>query len=78
MAKTGALSRVTAKGQATVPASVRAKLGIKPGDTVAFEVKGDTVTLRKVEILDPGFLALASRAFDDWNTPEADEAFKDL
>ena len=78
MARQGLISRVTTKGQATIPGAVRKRLGIRPGDTVAFEIKGKVVTVKKVDTLDPGFLALASRSFEDWNSPEADEAFKDL
>jgi len=28
--------------------------------------------------LEPDFLALQQQAFSDWNTPEADDAFRDL
>jgi antitoxin PrlF len=38
---------VTVKGQATIPAEIRARLGIKPGDRVRFELNGDTATIRK-------------------------------
>ncbi len=38
----------------------------------------ETVTLRRAEKLDPGFLRLATESFEDWNTPEAEDAFRDL
>jgi AbrB family looped-hinge helix DNA binding protein len=41
-------SRVTAKGQATIPKEIRERLGIKPGDRVAFILRGDEVILRPV------------------------------
>ncbi len=37
------ISKVTSKGQATIPKEIRERLGIKPGDRVAFVVRGDTV-----------------------------------
>ena len=37
---------VTQKGQVTIPAEVRSRLGLKPRDKVRFEVKGDVATLR--------------------------------
>jgi antitoxin PrlF len=37
---------VTQKGQVTIPAEVRKKLGLKPGDKVRFEMKGDLVTIK--------------------------------
>ena len=39
-------SPVTQKGQVTIPQEIRSRLGIKPGDRVAFELNGDQVTLR--------------------------------
>ena len=71
-------SKVTSKGQATLPRRVRDLLGIKAGDTVIFAVEHDTVTLRRAEPLDAGFLKLAGENFVDWNAPEADAAFRDL
>ncbi len=37
---------VTKKGQVTIPAEVRSRLGLKPRDRVRFEVEGDVATLR--------------------------------
>lgn len=37
---------VTRKGQVTIPAEVRSRLGLKPRDRVRFELQGDVVTLR--------------------------------
>jgi AbrB family looped-hinge helix DNA binding protein len=37
---------MTQKGQVTVPAEVRAQLGLKPRDRVRFELTGDAVILR--------------------------------
>ena len=38
---------VTVKGQVTIPAEIRARLGIKPRDRVRFELHGDAATIRK-------------------------------
>ena len=72
------VAKVTSKGQATIPSKVRKALGVEAGDSVLFTVDGDTVTLKRAEKLDAGFLKLASESFSDWNTEEADEAFRDL
>ena len=42
-------SSVTTKGQVTIPAELREKLGIKPGDRVGFVEKGGKVELRRQE-----------------------------
>ncbi|MFQ5984769.1 MAG: AbrB/MazE/SpoVT family DNA-binding domain-containing protein [Alphaproteobacteria bacterium] len=72
------MTKITSKGQATIPSRVRKLLGVKAGDSVMFTIDGDKVTLRRAEKLDAGFLKLATDSFSDWNTPEADEAFRDL
>ena len=51
-------SRVTSKGQATIPARIRKHLNLKAGDTVIFDVEGKRVVLRKADALDPAFLKL--------------------
>ena len=71
-------SKVTSKGQVTIPAEVREKLGISAGDSVVFTVDGDTVTLKRAGRLDAGFLKVATESFSDWNAPEADDAFGNL
>ncbi len=43
-----------------------------------FTIDGGAVTVRRAEGLDAGFLKLATESFSDWNTAEADEAFRDL
>ena len=40
-------SRITIKGQVTIPKDVRDALGLKPGDLVAFDRADGTVTVRK-------------------------------
>jgi AbrB family looped-hinge helix DNA binding protein len=42
-----ARARVTSKGQVTIPIDVRRALGIEEGDTLAFEVSSQYVTVRK-------------------------------
>ncbi len=37
---------ITQKGQVTIPAEIRSRLGLKPRDRVRFEVQGNVVTLR--------------------------------
>jgi len=39
-------SRVTSKGQTTIPGKIRQALRIKPGDKLEFLVEGDHATIR--------------------------------
>lgn len=39
-------SKITRKGQVTIPLEIRSRLGLKPKDRVQFELEGDVVKLR--------------------------------
>ncbi len=41
-------TRLTSKGQVTIPAAIRARLGLRPHDRVRFELAGDVAILRPV------------------------------
>jgi len=71
-------SRVSAKGQVTIPKEVRKELDLGPGDLVGYEVRDGLVHLRRVEPFDRAFHAALSETLDEWDTPEDDEAFRDL
>jgi antitoxin PrlF len=74
-----ASSRLTTKGQATVPLSVRKKLHLKPGDTVIFEESpAGTVSIRKMEPLDLEFLVALEKTLSEWNSENDDRAYLDL
>ncbi len=72
------VTKLTSKGQTTIPSTVRKVLGVEAGDSVMFTIDGGAVTVRRAEKFDAGFLKLATESFSHWNTPEADEAFRDL
>ena len=71
-------SRLTSKGQATIPVEIRKALRLKEGDTVLFEMHNGKVTVRRAEVLDRAFLKLAEEVFEEWNSPEDEAAFRDL
>lgn len=74
-----ASSKLTTKGQATVPVSVRKRLQLEPGDTVIFEEsEAGSVRLRKAEPLDLKFLAALENTLSEWNSDNDDKAFRDL
>lgn len=39
-------TRLTQKGQVTIPVEIRVRLGLKPRDMVCFEIEGDVVKLK--------------------------------
>jgi antitoxin PrlF len=75
------VTRLTTKHQTTIPAEVRRALDLEAGDQVEFRIEGTTVTLRKAEARLPDdlvFRLVQAHAMRDWDTPEDDEAFRDL
>ena len=68
------VSKITAKGQTTVPKAVRQALGVGCGGRVAFRIDGDSVILRRVEDEDADPVIerfLAFLAQDAQERPEA-------
>jgi antitoxin PrlF len=75
-------SKVTSKYQATVPADVRATLGIKAGDQLSWEITDGEVKVRRTSPVDSNRLKLAtvvdSKVFAEWLSDEDEDAFRDL
>lgn len=71
-------SRLSAKGQVTVPKEVREELELDAGDIVGYEIRDGVVILRRVQPFDRAFHAALSDTLDEWATAEDEEAFRDL
>ena len=71
-------SRLSSKGQLTVPKKIREIIRISPGDVVAYEVEEGKVSLKRIEPFDAAFHAALSKTLDEWMTPEDEQAFRDL
>ncbi len=72
------VSRLSAEGQITIPQAIREVLKLEPGDLVAYEIQSGEVILRRADPFDAAFHASLSATLDEWDTPEDDEAFRDL
>jgi len=71
-------SRLSAKGQVTIPKELRESVGLQPGDMVGYEVNNGVISLTRIEPFDAAFHAAISDTLDEWMTPEDDEAFREL
>jgi antitoxin PrlF len=71
-------SRLSSKGQVTIPVEVREKLHLESGDTVIYEVEEERVVLRRAEPFDLAYHAAVSDTLEEWASPEDEEAFRDL
>jgi antitoxin PrlF len=72
------MSRVSSKGQVTLPKQVREAIGVGPGDVVAYDVAKGAVTLRRLEPIDLAFHAALESSLAEWGSKEDDEAYGDL
>jgi AbrB family looped-hinge helix DNA binding protein len=71
-------SRITSKGQVTIPKPVREALELESGDAIVYEIKGNTVTVRKARPFDAEWHDALATQLDEWNSPANDEAWNDL
>ena len=72
------VSRISSKGQITIPKKVRESLRAHPGDFIEYEVQGDTVVLRRAGPFDRAFHEALSETLGEWASPDDEEAFRDL
>jgi bifunctional DNA-binding transcriptional regulator/antitoxin component of YhaV-PrlF toxin-antitoxin module len=73
------ISKITAKGQTTVPREVRIAWRSKPGDLLAWEVgKEGRVEVRRVQPVGIEYLRAVEKTMSEWNTAEDEAAYGDL
>ena len=72
------VSKLSAKGQVTIPLEIRRALGIEPGDLISYEIHGQSVKLSRIAPFDSAFHSAVSETLEEWNSPEDEEAFNDL
>ena len=71
-------SRLSRKGQVTIPGEIRRSIGLGPGDLVAYEVCDGGILLKRVEPFETQFHIALSATLEEWASPEDEEAFRDL
>ena len=67
------LSRLNAKGQVTVPKSIRDAMGLQPGDLLGWELDKQSVRIGVVSSVDLNHLRGVEAGLSEWST-DADEA----
>lgn len=68
-------SKLTSKSQTTVPRPVRAALGLRPGDEIAYRIDDGQVILTKARA---GSGDDPFKAFDEWDSEADRQAYADL
>ncbi|MGB1110184.1 MAG: AbrB/MazE/SpoVT family DNA-binding domain-containing protein [Gammaproteobacteria bacterium] len=73
-----ATSKLTKKYQATIPEPVRRRLHLGAGDSIAFDIQGDEVHLRKARSVDIAFAKSLEPTLSEWASEADEEAYRDL
>ncbi|MBF0285101.1 MAG: AbrB family transcriptional regulator [Magnetococcales bacterium] len=76
-----ALARITTTdGQTVIPPEVRSALKVQEGDLLAWELaeNGAEARVRRVQPLDHEYLHAVESSMSEWNSPEDEEAYRDL
>jgi len=71
-------SRLSSQSQVTLPKQVREAIGAAPGDVIGYEIRGNVVTIRRLQPFDAVYHASVSENLEEWATVEDDAAFRDL
>ena len=72
------VSKITARGQTTIPKRVRDAIGLNDRDVISFEVEDDHLIVRKVTRAQDDYLQGLSRTMNEWASPEDEDAWRDL
>jgi AbrB family looped-hinge helix DNA binding protein len=73
------LARVTAKGQATIPKRIREAAQIREGDMLAFDLDSNNrITIKRIEPAVDLELSALQNTMSEWNSPQDEEAWRDL
>ena len=72
------LSKITARGQTTIPKSIREAANLGAGDVIAFEIEGNRLVVRKVMPGQDDYLQGLSEVLSEWISPKDEEAWRDL
>ena len=70
-------AKVTSKSQTTIPKKIREKLDIHSNDTIVFEIEDDHAIIRKMKVVDTGYLKALESTLEEWNSEE-DSVYDDL
>jgi AbrB family looped-hinge helix DNA binding protein len=72
------ISRLSSKGQMTIPKRIREVAGLAEGDVVAFVMDADRIVLRKLPSERDPYLAGIEESLTEWNSAEDEHAWRNL
>jgi len=73
------LARINAKGQVTIPKRIREAAHIREGDMLAFDLDSNNrITIKHLEPAVDLELAALQNTLSEWNSPQDEEAWRNL
>lgn len=72
------VSRITARGQTTIPKRIRERANLSEGDLLSFRVEADHLVVRKISADGDRYLSGLSETLSEWASPEDEDAWRDL
>jgi antitoxin PrlF len=72
------IAKISARGQTTIPLSIRKAAHIHAGDTLAFEIEGDHVIVRNITFPAEGYMKGIEETLNEWDTTEDEVAWDAL
>ncbi len=74
-----AISKITLKGQTTIPKRIRIALNVAPGDSIIWETLDDgLVSVRGMRGLELGYLRSLEDSLSEWVGIADEEAYREL
>lgn len=67
------MSKVSTKGQTTIPSTVRDVLGLRPGDLIQYVIEDGRVVLQKFSLDDVLYLKSMEKHLSEWSSDEDDD-----
>jgi antitoxin PrlF len=72
------ISKLNKKYLVTIPELIRKSLSLEAGNTVAFDLEGGRISLRKAQAVDLVFVQSLQGALTEWGSSFDEEAYGDL
>jgi AbrB family looped-hinge helix DNA binding protein len=68
-----ATSRISSKGQTTLPKEIRDALSIDTGDLIQYEVDGNIIKIRRIDAEENIWLKSVESTLEEWHGSEDDD-----
>ena len=67
------ISKISDKGQTTVPKAIRKTLKVVPGDLIKYEIREGTVKIKKLEAEESTWLKSIESTLEEWQGSQDDD-----